>query len=494
VSILDSRRGELPGFPIDAMPAATHDWIERASRGAGVTPAHVAVPLLGIASSIIGAARRVMASRSWPEPMTLWCALVGYSGSGKTPGINATKRALAQIERDRKAKIAEMQRVHESKVEAAKAARKKWKDEINNAAEGEVVSLDKYRATKAAEPPPMPIEAVDPGPFVAPRLYVSNSTIEKLAVLLQVRPQGLLLLADELAGLFLNLSRYSGGQDNEFWLEAWCGGPYRVERLNRPSVDLAHLLVGVVGGLQPDKLVRSFGSDADGMYARFLFAWPDEAKYQPLTNEVGEIEPSIINALIRLIDLPVKTDDGEFSPRSIDMTCETVGHFEQFRQFLHERKAELEGREREWTAKGPSHVLRLAGTLAYLDWAFAGGDEPQTIEVQHIESAVYLWKAYFWPHAKAALRQIGSCDKHTDTRRVLRWTAAHHKDEISVKDARREALGQRLDSADTQAVLEVLVRAGWLRPVTNKTAGRPAHRWQVNPLLVTASAESEVPR
>jgi hypothetical protein len=35
--------------------------------------------------------------------------------------------------------------------------------------------------------------------------------------------------------LFLNMSRYSGGTDAEFWLEAWCGGHYRVERMNRPA-------------------------------------------------------------------------------------------------------------------------------------------------------------------------------------------------------------------------------------------------------------------
>ena len=35
--------------------------------------------------------------------------------------------------------------------------------------------------------------AVDPGAFVAPRLYVSDSTIERLAVLLQARPRGALL-------------------------------------------------------------------------------------------------------------------------------------------------------------------------------------------------------------------------------------------------------------------------------------------------------------
>jgi len=294
-SILDDRRGELPEFPLDVLSGPCADWAARAAHGAGVTIDHVAVPLLGIASSLIGTARRMMASRSWTEPVTLWTALVGFSGTGKTPGINATKRALAQVERDRKSKIAEMQRAHEARAAAAKVARDIWREQLKQAAEGNVVSLDSFRRAKAAEPPPMPIEAVDPGPFVAPRLYVSDTTIERLAVLLTARPQGMLLLADELAGLFLNMSRYSGGQDNEFWLEAWCGGPYRVERMGRPAVDLDHLLVGLVGGLQPDKLARSFDGDLDGMYARILFGWPAEPLYQPLTDEVAEVEPEIIN-------------------------------------------------------------------------------------------------------------------------------------------------------------------------------------------------------
>src|SRR5262249_19674582 len=155
-----------------------------------------------------------------------------------------------------------------------------WKKEVERAAKGKVVSLNKYRNTVASEPE-MPAAAADPGPFVAPRLFVSNVTIERLGVLLQARPHGMLLLSDELAGLFLNMSRYSGGQDKEFWLEAWNGGPYRVERMGRPPISVDHLLVGVVGGLQPDKLARSFKGDLDGMYARMLFSWPSEPPYRP---------------------------------------------------------------------------------------------------------------------------------------------------------------------------------------------------------------------
>ena len=192
--------------------------------------------------------------------MTLWTAIVGFSGTSKTPGINATKRALALVERDLKPKIAEQQRVHESRVEAAKAARAAWKKDLEKLAEGKVVSLNEYRGTIASEPV-MPPEAVDPGPFVAPRLHVSNVTIERIAVLLQARPQGMLMLADELSALFLNMSRYSGGQDNEFWLEAWNGDSYTVERMGRPPIVVDYLLVGVVSGMQPDKLAWSFKGD-----------------------------------------------------------------------------------------------------------------------------------------------------------------------------------------------------------------------------------------
>src|SRR5262245_16635764 len=100
--------------------------------------------------------------------------------------------------------------------------------------------MEEYRSKVASERV-MPAAAADPGPFVAPRLYVSNATIERLAALLQARPQGMLMLSDELAVLFLNMSRYSGGQDNEFWLEAWDGGPYTVERVGRRPIVLRHL-------------------------------------------------------------------------------------------------------------------------------------------------------------------------------------------------------------------------------------------------------------
>jgi hypothetical protein len=477
-ALLDDRRGELPDFPVEALPASLHGWLLRAARGAGVTPGHVAVPLLGIASSLIGTARRVRACRSWSEPLTLWVSLIGFSGTGKTPGIDVTRRVLSLIERQRKQKIAEIQREHETRSQKAKAEKKKWEQAV----------ADAVAANLAA--PPKPASATDPGPFVAPRLCVSDSTIERLAVLLEARPQGIAFVADELARLFLNMKRYSGGQDNEFWLEAWNGKHFVVERQGRPPVVVDYLLVGITGGFQPDKLARAFEGDDDGMYARFCFAWPEEPAHMPLSNDVTEIEPEIQNALTRIVDLPA-SEDGVFAPKAVDLSADGTSTFEAFRTFLAQAKTELDGREREWVAKGGTHVLRLAGTLAYLDWAMTGGSEPQVIGEQYVAAAVRLWRDYFWPHSRAALRQIGLTDRHTNSRRVLCWIRTNRKPEVSLLDIRREALGRRLDAEQTRSLLDGLARAGWLKLVTTKTDGRPIHRWQVNPQLFSGAPVSE---
>jgi Protein of unknown function (DUF3987) len=327
-TLLDDRRGELPEFPVDVFSPAWQAWLLRASHRAGVGPEHVAVPLLGVASSLIGTARRVRASRSWSEPMTLWACVVAASGDRKTPGLNVTIRALDLIEKNNSAEVNDKRLSHETKVQKAKEALRKWKEERQAA-------LDD---TPPREPPTMPPDAIDPGNFIEPRLYATDPTIERLASLLVARPRGMMLIRDELAGLFGNMGRYSGGSDRPFWLEAWNGGRHVVERVSG-SIVVDHLLVGVVGAFQPDKLARAFAGDEDGMYGRFLYAWPSTPNYRPLTNEAAEVEPELQNALTALIRLPSEDPDGEFITQSIWLSDTALVKFEEFRQAVDEKNA-----------------------------------------------------------------------------------------------------------------------------------------------------------
>ena len=472
-SILDTRRGNLPDFPADIFTDRLRAYLERAAAGAGVTVAHVAVPLLAISSGLVGCSRMVQASTSWREPIALWAVVVGSSGAGKTPGISVTTAALTSIEKDRRSRISELERRHQTKTEAAKAAHKKWMRAVD-------------KATDAGAPPPlMPPEAAKVPPFVAPRLYVSNATIERIAQLIQARPSGLTIIVDELAGLFSNMARYSNGSDREFWLEAWNGKPYRVERVGSNAIDLDHLLVGMIGGLQPDKVNRAFDTDDDGFYARLCFAWPPEADYRPLTNDVDVVEPDLVNALSRLIRLSETGEDDVFVPRSLPLSPEAADAFEAFRKSLHDGKQDLEGRERECWAKGATHVLRLAGTIALLEWAWSG-EQAELVEIgaPSLNAAIELWSKYLWPHSRACLRQIAQSRGKAAAARILRWCKRHARDEIGIEDARRDALAQSLDAKQTEEVLDALTKRGWLKKITTQRArGRPTHRWGVNPML-----------
>jgi Protein of unknown function (DUF3987) len=471
-SIMDGRRGDLPDFPIDELSPEWQNWVTRAAHGAGATLDHVAVPLLTVASSLIGTGRRVAAAPGFSQPLSLWTMTIGDSGTSKSPGLETVRRPLRFIDNSRKGKVDVMRRAHETRVEAAKLADARWKQAIREAADAET------------EIPSKPAEADIPLEFVAPRLFLTNVTIERVPPLLQSMPKGLLAVYEEMAGFLLNMGRYSKGQDGPFWLEAWTGGPYLVER-QKGTCEVDCLLIGITGGVQPDVLSKAFDGEHDGMCARFCYSWPLKPKFRRLSDDVAEIEQEIVNALTRLIDLPVG-DAGEFKPRVIPLSSDARERFEDLRRFANEETDRLEGRERDCAAKGPAHVLRLAATLAFMEWSMIGGDEPSQVEERHMKSAVSIFKDYFHPHSFAAMRIIGVSDQSSDERRVLRWIKEKRLPEVSIQDARRFALSGKPTAKQTESLFVKLVEAQFLREVKLPVsgAGKPKRRWQVNPRLL----------
>jgi hypothetical protein len=482
-SLLEDRRGELPEFPCDVFSRQLLTWLIRATRGAGVRVDQIAVPMLGIASSLIGTARRIQASSSWVEPTTLRTCVVGQSGDRKTPGLRVILRGLDLIEDENTPQERAARHAHRVRVEKAKAAMKAWRNACQNA----------VAAEPPREPPPMPIDAIDPGNFIYPSLYVQDSTVARLGALCAVRPRGMMQIRDELSGLFASMARQADAR--AFYLECWNGGKHVVERVDeKRSITVPHLLVGIIGGFQPDKLARAFAGDEDGMYARFLFGWPVTPPYEPLSNEIGEVDPVFHDVLVKLIRLPDEDANGQFAPRVIALSPDALACFEEYRRGVDATKRGLDGREQQWLVKSESQALRLANTLEYLRWAalsdagtgvgsISAGMEPDQVSETSMAAAIRLLREYFWPHARAALRQIGLTDRHRNLRKALRWIRNDGQTRVALKSIRREAFGGGIDGEQAREILDRLVEAGWLRLETIETGGRPLDRWLVNPKL-----------
>jgi hypothetical protein len=484
-SMVEDRHTRLPDFPIGILTCPWEDWLNRASLGAGVSREHVAVPLLGVASSLLGPSRRVRATRAWIEPLLLWTAIIGKPGDRKTPGLDVILRALDVIDMENRSAIDQQSLTRELRAQIQREQLNSWR-----AARKAALAADPPR-----EPPPLPSEALAPGKSLVPRAYLSDPSVAGILPHLNKKQHGALIARHELAGLFGGMGK-RGQPSRAFLLDAWDGKRFVYERKG-VSYEINSLLVGIVGGLQPDKLVRAFGGDDDGLDARFLFAWLSTPEYRPLTDDVLQVDPAFRRALKALQDLLSEDISGIFTQKDVPLSDTGRQEFENFRRFVDSEKRALVGREAQWFAKGELQVLRLAGTLAYLAWsmpqpasmtsleAITRALEPEAIGADFVTAAIRLWQDYFWPHARAALHQcqLRSMDRHANERRVLTWIKGQRKTEVSREQVRRDCLAQSLNANETMRVLEALEGGNWLRKTATFTRGRPKYRWDVNPEL-----------
>jgi hypothetical protein len=68
-----------------------------------------------------------------------------------------------------------------------------------------------------------------------PRLTMIDVTHERVAaVLATAAPKGVLMVRDELAGFLLGMNAYNDAA-RPYWLEAWNGRPYRVDRVKNAN-------------------------------------------------------------------------------------------------------------------------------------------------------------------------------------------------------------------------------------------------------------------
>ena len=107
------------------------------------------------------------------------------------------------------------------------------------------------------------------------RYVVWDCTIEKLGEILSRSEHGLLVKRDEFAGWIGQMEKYSGtsrgaGADRAFWLQAFDGGPYTVDRIGRGETHIRNLSVSLLGGIQPARLAELRGLTSDGLLQRFI--------------------------------------------------------------------------------------------------------------------------------------------------------------------------------------------------------------------------------
>jgi hypothetical protein len=247
LTVLHEGRRVAPPLPVELFGPFWCKWIQAAAEGANCPMDYVAMPLLAGVATLIGNSRWVSPWRGWREPSALWLGSVGSSGTNKSPGADPVLDNIRSLEAEQVPGFEAKLREWEVAVEVARAKFDAWKAKVKEAA-------------SAGKPTPvMPADAVEPPEPIRPRLMVADTTQEKLALLLSAHSKGLLLHRDELFGWLGSFDRYSGGGgERAFWIEAYGGRQFVVDRVKlKDPIVIPHLTINIPCSRHEPKIAGS---------------------------------------------------------------------------------------------------------------------------------------------------------------------------------------------------------------------------------------------
>lgn len=479
MGVLRLHRRSPPTLPLAVLGSAWAEWIATAAEAAACPPEYVAAPLLAAASALIGHARWAQATPGWAEPPHLWIGVVGDSGNGKSPGADCLMRdVLPEIERRMGVNFPDLLRAWRAADEFDKAAEASWQREVRD-------------AQKNGVPAPLPPErTAGPEPQL-PRLRQDDVTIERIAILeATAAPKGLLIVRDELVGWIDGMGAYNPA-GRAFWLEAYGGRPYRVERVKHPEpIVIPRHAVAVYGTTQPERLAQLMRGADDGLLARILWTWPDPKPFR-----LGQQPPGAtwaIGALDRLRELGLQAVDPP-APVMVPLAAEARAEIEDFGREMQQRQADAGGLLRSGIGKARGQALRLALVLEMLWWCGANGiaSPPVQISTRAFVAAALLISDYFLPMDERVYGDAAATDRERIAATMARWIIGQRPPELHVRHLQREVRLPGLRTAEQiRATADALVEADWLRPPTTTSefgAGRARVAYEVNPRLWEAT-------
>ncbi|MCZ8101890.1 MAG: DUF3987 domain-containing protein [Burkholderiales bacterium] len=470
MSLLGTGRSKPPPFPTQVLGPSWSNWAQMQAASRCCPVDFVVASLLASAATLIGNARRAAPHANWQEPTHLWIAVVGDPSSGKTQGLKPSLDIVhgidASLQAERKLRLAAYKPIKE-RASVIKAA---WREEAKKARKDGLAMPD---IPADAEPPPFQDVA---------RLVITDATIEKVARIAASSPKGILQERDELSGWFESFNRYSGGSDRPFWLQAYNGGRYGVDRMSEADpVVVERLAVGIVGGLQPDRLEHVTRDGDDGLPCRFLYFWPDPTLDFRAAG-LPDLGEGAIAAFHRLHELDLIPSNAGPIPKLLALDPSALARFESFGQQMRDQAYGASGPLAGVYGKAAGTVLRLSTVLTYLIWCAADGEpEPRVITSDVLANAIELMESYLLPQARRVFREA-SIPVHEQHAKMLAIEIRKRKlAKFSARDLGRAVGGPLRKAKNMEAALEELMDWNYIRSIKTGTRRK---EFEVNPKLL----------
>lgn len=228
-----------PELPQGLLPEGVERFARAHADIMGVDPAGLAMATLCVCAATIPDSIKLQVKRhdpTWCESARLWVGLVGSPSMKKTPIMSAALRPLKRID---------------SNLMRAFTEKRQQYDALT------------AKERKEADRPKQE------------RRIISDATVEAAQEVLRDSPRGVLSAQDELSGWFGQMDKYAPGKgsqaDRGFWLQAFNGGSYSLNRIARGASYIPNCSISLLGGIQPEPM-RAIANDThdDGLVQRML--------------------------------------------------------------------------------------------------------------------------------------------------------------------------------------------------------------------------------
>lgn len=225
----------------NALPYQLQDCIGEMQRGTNLNEDYMLGSALFASSTAIGNAYKLHINGNWYQSANLFMVLVGKTGVSKSPALNTMLSPLYKNDKN---------------------SAKDYKRELM-----EFEELNKNDQSSLSHPK-------------RKQLVLEDATMEAIYKVLDANPKGVGLFFDEIIGFFRNMSRYSGGGEQQQWLKFFDGNPVTVNRASSEGYFFDSPYIGLIGGIQPKVLPELYADNRDknGFLERILFVYPDSPK------------------------------------------------------------------------------------------------------------------------------------------------------------------------------------------------------------------------
>lgn len=235
-------------FPIDIFPEKLQRIARILHDDEGHNLDYLGASMLTVLAAAVGNQWACQFSTTWIVSPIIFMVLVGPHSCGKTPPLRLAVRPF-----------------HLYDAELCNLYRKE-KEIYDKAME---LPREEREANGFEKSPVKPVWK---------SVVTTNTTIEGLYAALDKNRRGVLMHVDELDSFLGNMSRYSRGNDEAYWLQLFNGDEIKCNRKSsEDSFSIQHPYVSVIGGTQPGILPELFGGKRlmNGFASRLLKVFPD---------------------------------------------------------------------------------------------------------------------------------------------------------------------------------------------------------------------------